>query len=121
MPPRQDVVSGEGAVGGIPAGLDDAEKLAPGNDVEAGTLGGEEAEDGEVRICLHGVGHLVIDAVCPGLVDTAASRPWFEDMSKAQTPAAAAADIIWLATTTYDPALPYGELVRHREVLPWAG
>ena len=64
---------------------------------------------------------LVIDAVCPGLVDTAASRPWFDDMSKAQTPDAAAADIVWLATTAYDPQLPYGELVRHREVLPWAG
>jgi NAD(P)-dependent dehydrogenase (short-subunit alcohol dehydrogenase family) len=63
---------------------------------------------------------LVIDAVCPGLVDTAASRPWFDDMSKAQPPAAAAADIVWLATTAYDPALPYGELVRHRAVLPWA-
>jgi NAD(P)-dependent dehydrogenase (short-subunit alcohol dehydrogenase family) len=63
---------------------------------------------------------LVIDAVCPGLVDTAASRPWFEDMSNAQTPAAAAADVIWLATTAHDPSLPYGELVRHREVLSWA-
>ncbi len=61
----------------------------------------------------------MIDAVCPGLVDTAASRPWFEDMSKAQT--AAAADVVWLATTAYSPALPYGELVRHRQVLPWAG
>src|SRR6187200_909557 len=64
---------------------------------------------------------LVIDAVCPGLVDTAASRPWFDDMSKAQTPAAAAADLVWLATTAYTPQLPYGELVRHRDVLPWAG
>ena len=64
--------------------------------------------------------HLVIDAVCPGLVDTAASRPWFEDMSKAQTPEAAAADVVWLATAPWDPGLPYGELVRHREVLPWA-
>jgi NAD(P)-dependent dehydrogenase (short-subunit alcohol dehydrogenase family) len=64
---------------------------------------------------------LVIDAVCPGLVDTAASRPWFDDMSNAQTPAAAAADLVWLATTAYSPELPYGELVRHRQVLPWAG
>jgi carbonyl reductase 1 len=64
---------------------------------------------------------LVIDAVCPGLVDTAASRPWFDDMSKAQPPAAAAADVVWLATTDHGPQLPYGELVRHREVLSWAG
>src|SRR5688572_17764888 len=63
---------------------------------------------------------LVIDAVCPGLIDTAASRPWFDDMSKAQTPAAAAADVVWLATTAYEPRLPYGELVQHRKVLPWA-
>ena len=64
---------------------------------------------------------LLIDAVCPGLVDTEASRPWFDDMSQAQSPAAAAADIVWLATTAYEPQLPYGELVRHREVLSWAG
>nr|MBA3554438.1 short-chain dehydrogenase [Gemmatimonadales bacterium] len=36
---------------------------------------------------------ILIDAVCPGLVDTAASRPWFSDMAGAQSPAAAARDI----------------------------
>ena len=30
-------------------------------------------------------------AQCPGLIDTDASRPWFDDMSSAQTPAHAAA------------------------------
>jgi len=63
---------------------------------------------------------LVIDAVCPGLVDTAASRPWFSDMSAAQTPAAAAADVVWLATAPR-AEVPYGELVRHRAVLGWSG
>lgn len=63
---------------------------------------------------------LVIDAVCPGLVDTAASRPWFADMSRAVTPAQSAVDVVWLACTPYDPQLPYGELVSHRKVLPWA-
>jgi carbonyl reductase 1 len=63
---------------------------------------------------------LVIDAVCPGLVDTAASRPWFPDMSAAQTPAAAAADVVWLATAPR-AEVPYGELVRHRAVLDWSG
>ena len=29
-------------------------------------------------------------ALCPGLIDTDASRPWFDDMSQAQTPAQAA-------------------------------
>lgn len=61
---------------------------------------------------------LVIDAVCPGLVDTEASRPWFEDMSKAQTPNIAAQDLLWLAMASRGE-LPYGELVQHRKVLPW--
>jgi NAD(P)-dependent dehydrogenase (short-subunit alcohol dehydrogenase family) len=61
---------------------------------------------------------LVIDAVCPGLVDTGASRPWFADMSKAQTPEAAARDVVWLATAPRAD-VPYGELVQHRAVLAW--
>jgi carbonyl reductase 1 len=61
---------------------------------------------------------VTIDAVCPGLVDTAASRPWFADMSAAQTPAAAAVDVIWLATAAR-AGLPHGELVRHREIVAW--
>jgi NAD(P)-dependent dehydrogenase (short-subunit alcohol dehydrogenase family) len=61
---------------------------------------------------------LVIDAVCPGLVDTAASRPWFADMSKAQTPDAAARDVVWLATAPR-AEVPYGELVQHRQILAW--
>jgi NAD(P)-dependent dehydrogenase (short-subunit alcohol dehydrogenase family) len=62
---------------------------------------------------------IVIDAVCPGLVDTEAARPWVADMSTAQTPAEAAVDIVWLATVE-GVDLPYGELVRRREVLPWS-
>jgi carbonyl reductase 1 len=62
---------------------------------------------------------ILIDAVCPGLVDTAASRPWFEDMSSAQTPAQAAMDVLWLAMLPAETAEPYGELVRHRSSLPW--
>jgi len=61
---------------------------------------------------------LVIDAVCPGLIDTPLSRPWFEDMSKAQTPAEAARDVLWLATAP-STEIPYGELLQHRTVLPW--
>lgn len=62
---------------------------------------------------------LLIDAVCPGLVDTAASRPWFSDMSSAQSPDQAAASVVWLATLPRGAREPYGELVRHRGVLPW--
>ena len=62
---------------------------------------------------------ILINAVCPGLVDTDASRPWFDDMSAAQSPAQAAKDVIWLATLPSGTDTPSGELVQHREVLPW--
>jgi carbonyl reductase 1 len=60
----------------------------------------------------------LIAAVCPGLVDTAASRPWFDDMSRAQTPAQAAVAPLRLAL---DPIRPetYGELVQFGRVRPW--
>lgn len=50
-------------------------------------------------------------AVCPGMIDTAASRPWF-DMTGAQSPAQAAGPLLDLALgPAPDPDL-YGELVR---------
>ncbi len=58
-------------------------------------------------------------ALCPGLIDTDASRPWFADMSAAQSPAEAAAWPVQLALgPTFDPAF-YGELVQFGKVLPW--
>jgi carbonyl reductase 1 len=61
----------------------------------------------------------LIMALCPGLIDTDASRPWFEDMSKAQTPARAASWPVDLALgPTFDPAF-YGELVQFGKVPPW--
>jgi carbonyl reductase 1 len=58
-------------------------------------------------------------ALCPGLIDTDASRPWFEDMSQAQTPARAASWPVELALSTdFDPAF-YGELVQFGKVIPW--
>jgi NAD(P)-dependent dehydrogenase (short-subunit alcohol dehydrogenase family) len=58
-------------------------------------------------------------ALCPGLIDTDASRPWFEDMSQAQTPTQAAAWPVELALApTFDPAF-YGELVQFGKVIPW--
>jgi NAD(P)-dependent dehydrogenase (short-subunit alcohol dehydrogenase family) len=63
-------------------------------------------------------GKLVM-ALCPGLIDTDASRPWFEDMSTAQTPEQAAAwPLDLVLAPTFDPAF-YGELVQFGEVLPW--
>jgi carbonyl reductase 1 len=63
------------------------------------------------------VGQFVV-AVCPGLVDTEASRPWFADMSAAQTPAQAAVDVVALAVGPAEPRF-VGELVQHRRVIPW--
>jgi carbonyl reductase 1 len=61
----------------------------------------------------------LIAALCPGLVDTDASRPWFADMSQAQTPAEAAAWPVELALgQSFDPAF-YGELVQFGAVIPW--
>jgi NAD(P)-dependent dehydrogenase (short-subunit alcohol dehydrogenase family) len=60
----------------------------------------------------------LIVAVCPGMVDTGASRPWF-DMTGAQTPAQAAEALLELALDpTPDPKL-YGELIRFGEIVPW--
>jgi NAD(P)-dependent dehydrogenase (short-subunit alcohol dehydrogenase family) len=61
----------------------------------------------------------LIMALCPGLIDTDASRPWFDDMSSAQTPAQAASWPVELALApSFDPAF-YGELVQFGKVLPW--
>lgn len=62
---------------------------------------------------------ILINAVCPGLVDTDASRPWFNDMSSAQSPTEAAVDVVWLATLPPGTDTPYGELVQHRKLIPW--
>ena len=63
---------------------------------------------------------ILVNAVCPGLVDTAASRPWFDDMSSAQTPEQAAAPIVELLLTAPDRTEPAGELVQFGKVLAWS-
>jgi hypothetical protein len=60
---------------------------------------------------------IVVASAFGRLVDTEASRPWFDDMSAAQSPDAAAMDVAWLATLPAGAAEPYGELVQHRVVL----
>ncbi len=42
---------------------------------------------------------ILINAICPGLVDTDASWPWFDNMDEAQSPDEAAAAIIDLVLT----------------------
>jgi carbonyl reductase 1 len=49
---------------------------------------------------------ILVNAACPGLVDTGASRPWFDDMSGTLSPDDAAADVLWLATLPQAPASP---------------
>ena len=61
----------------------------------------------------------LLAAVCPGLVDTRASRPWFDDYSHAQTPEQAARAVLDLVLAgRVDPAT-YGELVQFGQILPW--
>ncbi|MDH6214248.1 SDR family NAD(P)-dependent oxidoreductase [Streptomyces pseudovenezuelae] len=61
----------------------------------------------------------LIASVCPGMVDTATSRPWFSDFSGAQSPAKAARAVLDLVFADgVDPAL-YGELVRFGKAVPW--
>jgi carbonyl reductase 1 len=61
----------------------------------------------------------LVAAVCPGLVDTDASRPWFADMSRAQTPRQAAVALLDLALGRDVDRRVEGQLVRFGSVLPW--
>ncbi len=62
---------------------------------------------------------ILVNAACPGLIDTEASRPWFDDMSDAQSPDTAAVDLLWLAMLPEGQTTPHGELVQFRKVLSW--
>ncbi|MFF0187664.1 SDR family NAD(P)-dependent oxidoreductase [Streptomyces sp. NPDC005244] len=62
---------------------------------------------------------ILIAAVCPGMVDTATSRPWFSDYSQARSPAEAAGAVLDLVLADQVDPAQYGELVRFGEVLPW--
>ncbi|MEU5683467.1 carbonyl reductase [Streptomyces venezuelae] len=61
----------------------------------------------------------LVAAVCPGMVDTATSRPWFSDYSQAQSPARAAEAVLDLVVAEHIAPELYGELVRFGKVLPW--
>ena len=60
----------------------------------------------------------LIAAVCPGMIDTSASRPWF-DTSDAQTPTQAAQALLDLALDPGPNPRFYGELIRFGEIVPW--
>jgi carbonyl reductase 1 len=61
----------------------------------------------------------LVAAVCPGLIDTEASRPWFADMRGAQTPAEAAVAPLRIALERAAEPDFYGELAQFGKVVPW--
>ena len=61
----------------------------------------------------------LVASVCPGLVDTRASRPWFDDFSEAKSPADAVVPIVDLVLADRVDPSQYGELIRDGKVLPW--
>lgn len=61
----------------------------------------------------------LIASVCPGMVDTATSRPWFSDFSDAQSPSDAARAVLDVVCAEHvDPVL-YGELIRFGKAVDW--
>jgi carbonyl reductase 1 len=60
----------------------------------------------------------LVAAVCPGLVDTDASRPWFDNMSEARSTEDAAAHIVRVALDPVDDAF-HGALIQFGRALPW--
>jgi carbonyl reductase 1 len=104
------VETGHAAVQGWPAWINPPSKVGQ---VAAVKVWARELADEAVRR------DILVNAACPGLVDTDASRPWFDDMSGALSPDDAAADVLWLATLPPGTRKPYGELVQHRKVLPF--
>jgi carbonyl reductase 1 len=60
----------------------------------------------------------LLASVCPGMVDTRASRPWFGDDIQAQTPDQAAEAVLDLVLADRADPATYGELVRFGQVLP---
>jgi NAD(P)-dependent dehydrogenase (short-subunit alcohol dehydrogenase family) len=61
---------------------------------------------------------ILIAAVCPGLIDTGASRAWL-DMTGAQTPAQAAEGLLDLVLDPAPDPRFYGELIYSGMVLAW--
>jgi NAD(P)-dependent dehydrogenase (short-subunit alcohol dehydrogenase family) len=65
---------------------------------------------------------VLINAACPGLTLTDATAGLMDTVFKgrtAQTPEQAAIDLLWLITLPPRVTEPYGELVQHRDVLPF--
>ncbi|GAA3591594.1 SDR family NAD(P)-dependent oxidoreductase [Kribbella ginsengisoli] len=109
---RQTIHAGTAAENGWPEWINIPSKVAQVAAVRAvaATRRTEDLADGTL-----------IASVCPGLVDTRASRPWFDDFSQARTPEEAAEPILDLLLTDHVDPSTYGELIRDGKVLPWLG
>lgn len=106
---RDAVIDGSAAAKGWPGFINIPSKIGQVAAVRALT---------RRRLAADAASETLIAAVCPGMVDTGASRPWF-DMSNAQSPAAAAEALLDLAQSRGHRPDLYGELVRFGRVLPW--
>jgi NAD(P)-dependent dehydrogenase (short-subunit alcohol dehydrogenase family) len=63
--------------------------------------------------------NIMINAVCPGLLDTEASRPWFTNMEHAKQPDEAVDDLLWLANQQEWNEAAYGTMFQYRQEIPW--
>ncbi len=106
---RDEVIDGRAGAAGWPAFINIPSKV--GQVAAVRVLARERRESDEAAGTL-------VAAVCPGMIDTGASRPWF-DMSGAQTPAEAAAALLALALEPGARPELYGELIRFGRVLRW--
>jgi carbonyl reductase 1 len=106
---RDAVVDGRAAAEGWPAFINIPSKV--------GQVAAVRVLARERRALDHDAGAFVA-AVCPGMIDTGASRPWF-DMSNAQTPAQAAVALLDLALGPHPDPRFYGELIRFGRTVPW--
>lgn len=61
----------------------------------------------------------LINAVCPGLIDTETSHPWFDDMSGALSTDEAAVPIVDLLLGPEGATKPNGRLIQFGKVLAW--
>lgn len=107
---RDDVVSGTATALGWPEWINIPSKI--GQVAAVRILAREGRETSREAATL-------VAAVCPGLIDTEASRPWFADMTQAQSPAEAAAPILDLALDKTAHEYYYGELVQRGRVIAW--
>lgn len=62
---------------------------------------------------------ILLNAVCPGLINTEAARPWFDDMSSAQSPDQAAQHLVDLLLLPQGVSQPHGQLLQFGKILPW--